>query len=140
MPEYIGANQANLAWVAWQRGDLVEAEQLAQAALDACRVHSLPYPLYWQAWLPLLSIALQRNSLDQAIELARQLLDPHQQKLPDPIESLLQQAIDASQADDAITTRRLLLDTKGNAESLRDLYPHFTLQRRLFVKSGMKRF
>ena len=116
---YIGSTQASLAWVAWRRGDLVEAERLAQAALDVWRVSALPYPLYWQAWLPLLSIALNDpNSLEQAVELARQLIDPRQQKLPDPIEPLLQQAIDASQAGDAITTRRLLNDTIDHAQSI----------------------
>jgi tetratricopeptide (TPR) repeat protein len=118
MLDYVGANQANLTWVVWQQGDLVKAEQLAQAALEAWRVYSMPYPFYWQAWLPLLSIALQRNSLDQAIDLAQQIVDPRQQKLSDPIEPLLQQAISAWQVADATMTHQLLADAIDHARSL----------------------
>ncbi|NTU63112.1 MAG: hypothetical protein HGB05_06850, partial [Chloroflexi bacterium] len=119
MLDYIGSTRASLAWVAWQRGDLVEAERLAQAALDVWRVYAFPYPVYWQAWLPLLSIALNDpNSLERAVELARQIVDPRQQKLPDPIEPLLQQAISAWQTEDAITTRRLFDEAINHAQSI----------------------
>jgi tetratricopeptide (TPR) repeat protein len=118
MLEYIGSNRANLAWVAWQRGDLMVAEQLAQAALEAWQLHTLSYPLYWFALLPLLSIALRRRALDRAIEWARRLIDPLQFKLPDPIEPLLQQGLAAAQAEDMATTQRLLTDAIDHAQSL----------------------
>jgi DNA-binding SARP family transcriptional activator len=117
MPDYIGSNQANLAWTEWRQGNLTDAERLAQAALNTWHAPTRWYPFFWLGLLPLLSLALCQNSIDQAVEFAQQIVDPRQQKLPDPIEPLIQQAISAWQAADAITTRRLLNDAIDHAQS-----------------------
>ncbi len=116
--DYIGANLANLAWVAWQENDRAEAERLASAALGAWDSMSHHYPLYWQALLPLLSIALDRGEFDQALDFARTMIDPSQQRLPDPIDPLLQQADSAARDQSASAARGLLADALSAARTL----------------------
>jgi hypothetical protein len=117
MLDYIGANRASLAWVAWQRGvtstslsaSLAEAEQLAQAAMEVWRRFAMPYPFYWQALWPLIGAALAQNRPADAIFHAKKLCDPSQQILPSDIEEPLHAALaawDAGQSDEA---RNLLL-------------------------------
>jgi len=110
---YLGAGRANLAWVAWRGGDLVEAERGGQAALEAWRLSALPYPLYWQALWPLLGVAVGQDRPADAVTYARQLCDPSQQVLPARLEELLNGAIaawDAGQPDQARDFLRAALD------------------------------
>jgi len=115
MQEYVGANCANLAWAALKTGNLTEAEQLLQRAVTAWHHHARPYPFHWQALLPLMSLALARDTLTQAIAYAQTLVDPHQQKLADPIESLFLDALAAWHAQDAAGARQLLSDAVDHA-------------------------
>ena len=82
MLDYIGSNRAGLAWAAWQRGELIEAEQLALAALEAWRMYAMPYPLCWQALWPLIGVATAHDRLADAIGDVRRLGDTSQQILP----------------------------------------------------------
>jgi tetratricopeptide (TPR) repeat protein len=104
MLAYIGANQAGLAWVAWRRNDLPEAERLAQAALDAWRLQAMSYPFSWQALWPLIGVAVAQDRLADAVAYARQLCEPDQQVLPSELEALLTAAAgawDAGRPDEA---------------------------------------
>lgn len=92
MLDYVGACRANLAWVAWQHGELASAEQLAQAALEAWRSYTAPYPLSWQALWPLTGIALAQGRLAEAYDYARQLCESNQQVLPATLEDPLMAA------------------------------------------------
>jgi len=112
MLDYVGACQANLAWLAWQRGGAstpfsaghAEAERLGEAALEAWRRHPAPYPLCWQALWPLIGVTLAQARPAAAIAFTRQLLDPAQQALPPAVEQPLAAALaawDAGQPDAA---------------------------------------
>jgi len=115
MQDYVGANCASLAWVAWEAGDMAESAILLQRAVAVWQQHARPYPLYWQALLPLMRMALMRDEPGAAIEYAQSLVDPHQQKLADPIESLLLNAIAAWHAHDVAGARQSLTDAVGHA-------------------------
>lgn len=95
MLDYIGATRAGMAWIAWRRGDLNEAERLAQTALESWRLLAVPYPLYWQALWPLIGLTLAQNRLAEAIAHAQRLHEPGQQVLPGDLAMLTAAAITA---------------------------------------------
>ncbi|HHY55567.1 MAG TPA: AAA family ATPase [Chloroflexi bacterium] len=115
MQEYVGANCANLAWAALKADDLSEAERLLQRAVTTWRQHARPYPFYWQALLPLISLAMTRDALGEAVAYAQTLVDSHQQKLADPIEPLLLNAIATWQTQDVAGARQSFTDAVGHA-------------------------
>ena len=89
---YVGAAQANLAWVAWRKGDLSEAEANGQAALDTWKQ---PFPFKWTALWPLTGAALARKEVARAVTYARRMLDPLQQMLPEEMSTAIEAAIQA---------------------------------------------
>jgi tetratricopeptide (TPR) repeat protein len=89
--------RGNLAWIAWREGDLAEAEKQGQAALELWEQSPFVYAFHWTARIPLLVMALAREQVPEALDHARALLDPQQQKLPDPLEASLEAAIQAGQ-------------------------------------------
>jgi hypothetical protein len=98
MHEYIATANANLAWVAWRRGNWTQVTVHGHAALD--HWHMLPpghgsAPFQWTALWPLLAVALHRQELDSAVVHVRALLDPTQQRLPDQLTTLLDHALQA---------------------------------------------
>jgi DNA-binding SARP family transcriptional activator len=98
MREYVGTASANLSWLAWREGDLVEAEDKAQAALDIWR--RLPAghsscAFQWTALWPLVGVAFSGNRYAQACEFLRQMLGVTQQRLPDALEALVEQTLEA---------------------------------------------
>jgi DNA-binding SARP family transcriptional activator len=102
MVEYLGTAKANLAWVAWCEGDLVQAEANGRAALELW--HQLPAThsscaFQWTALWPLVGVALLQNQIAEASEFARALLDGSQQRLPDALTSLVEKAIGAWEGD-----------------------------------------
>ena len=118
MLDYIGANRASLAWVAWQRGDLAEAEQHAQAAMEVWRRFAMPYPFYWQALWPLIGVALAQNRPADAIFHAQKLCDPSQQILRSEIEEPLTAAVGAWEAGRPDDARDLLLGALDLAQQM----------------------
>jgi tetratricopeptide (TPR) repeat protein len=108
LPNYIGASRAALAWVAWRRGALEEAEQFGRSALDAWHTMNMPYPFSWQALWPLIGVALVQDRLADAISLTRRLYASDQQALPPILEEPLIAALtvwntgQAAQAYDAL--------------------------------------
>ncbi len=88
--EQVALAQANLAWVAWREGDMDEAQTLAQAALDSWQRSQLVHAFHWTGRWPLLAMALDADRLSEALDHARAMLDPMQQKLPRPMESALE--------------------------------------------------
>jgi serine/threonine protein kinase/tetratricopeptide (TPR) repeat protein len=97
MDDYVGAARANRAWVAWKGRRFTEAELEARAALECWRKLAVlsPYPLQWQGLWLLLAIALHHGALTEALEHARALLDPKQQRLPDTLAGALTDALEA---------------------------------------------
>jgi hypothetical protein len=98
MPEYTGMAKANLAWAAWQEGDLALAESEGRAALDLWdrlpAAHS-SCVFQWAALCPLVGIALAQDRTCDAVAYARRLLEPTQQRLPDRLAAVIDRAITA---------------------------------------------
>ena len=98
MPEYVGIAKANQAWLAQRAGDRGLAQELGDAALELW--HQLPAghasaPFQWLARWPLIAVALREEQVSLAIDNARALLDPGQQRLPNALAASLEQAIQA---------------------------------------------
>jgi class 3 adenylate cyclase/tetratricopeptide (TPR) repeat protein len=93
MPEYISMAKANLAWVARRQGNLVEAQELGQAAFDLFRQTVQGQMIPWVALWPLIGTRLAQNQLEEAIEYVRGLFTPTGQLPPDALASVLGAAI-----------------------------------------------
>ena len=100
MPDYIGAACGNLAWLAWRKGNLSEARNLGQQALEAWQQTSLAYASQWTALWPLIGVALAESQpgLVEVAEYARRLLDSKQQRLPVNLQAALEAAVQAAGA------------------------------------------
>jgi predicted ATPase len=121
MPEYMGMARANLAWVAWRTGDLQGAGEHGRTALELW--HQLPSrhasaPFQWTALWPLIVVALHEGQLATAIDYLRILLDPTQQRLPDTLTALLEQAIHTWERGEMETARALLAQSVSMAQQL----------------------
>lgn len=115
-PEYIGMSKANLTWVAWRKGNLPQALEYAQAALELW--HSLPivYPFYAAALWPLIGVTCSQGQFSEAVQYTRDLLAPSQQRLPDALSVILEAAIqawDAGQPDAACAHLRQAVALAG---------------------------
>jgi DNA-binding SARP family transcriptional activator/tetratricopeptide (TPR) repeat protein len=100
---YIGVAQAQHAWQRFHAGEWSHARSEALAALAAWA--DTAYPFEWLAHLILLALSLQANQLLEAIDACRAMLLPKQQKLPSNVESVLQTAVSAWEADDVAGAR-----------------------------------
>jgi tetratricopeptide (TPR) repeat protein len=121
MPEYIGTAQANLAWVAWQAGRFEQARQHGCTALEAWR--QLPAGhgstlMQWTALCPLIALALHTGEIATAVDYIRLLLDPLQQRLPDALTTLFEQALFAWENDDPEQVSPLLQQAVALAQQL----------------------
>lgn len=96
---YMAAARANLAWVAWQNGELNRARAHAETALAEWR--DSVYPFQWLALWPLIDITMQQNETEEALALARSLLALSQQRLLAPIEQALTSALAAGNPEAA---------------------------------------
>ncbi len=94
MTDYLGAAEANLAWVAWREGRQTEATVHADRAVEYWAQTPTSYPFQWMARWPLLAIAWEQGHVRQAIGQAAAMLDPSQQQLEDDIAAVLQTVAD----------------------------------------------
>jgi class 3 adenylate cyclase/tetratricopeptide (TPR) repeat protein len=92
-PTYIGTARANLAWVAWRKANLTEALEKGKAALESWQQSPSSCMFQWLSLYPLTSVALAHDRIPEAVEYARGLLEPAQQALPDPLRTVLEEAI-----------------------------------------------
>lgn len=92
LPSYIATAHANLAWVDWRGKKYTEARTKAETALS---LWPSSYPFQWTALFPLIAVTLHRNQTASAIDYARRLCQPLQQRLPDALTTSLEQAIRA---------------------------------------------
>ncbi len=93
MVEYIAVAKANLAWIAWREGNLSDAQQNGQAALELWQQISVVYPFQWTALWPLIAVVLAQNQVSEAINYTRSLLDSTQQRLPDMLTAELEETL-----------------------------------------------
>ncbi len=110
--------QANLAWIAWRLGDIAEAEELGRAALDLWQRGQWVYAFHWTARLPLLAVALEKEAVPEALDHARALLDPQQQRLPQLLEAALEEAIQVEDDGQPEATRSRLQQSVELAKDL----------------------
>ncbi len=75
---YVGMAKANLAWVAWRRKGF---DLAATHGREASQIMTQAYPFRWAALWPLIGVAIEHDDLATAMDYARQLLDPSQQRL-----------------------------------------------------------
>jgi tetratricopeptide (TPR) repeat protein len=124
MPEYVATARANQGWIAWRAGDMDSARELARAALELWR--QLPSghasaPFQWLALWPLVAVALRKEETVPAVDYARALLDPGQQRLPDALSAVLEQAVDAWESGALQAARTLLHRSVALAQEMRYL-------------------
>lgn len=96
MPEYMSMANANLAWCALRESNFKLAQEHAQTAFGFWKVLPSGHassPFKWLALFPVIVIELRAKQVDTAINHARILLEPNQQKLPDQLATCLEQAI-----------------------------------------------
>lgn len=86
---------ALLSWVAWKEGRFVEAERLAEDALEQWRPTMVRYPFCWICLWPLLAVRLADGRCEGSVAAARELLNPPQMRLPGELETALRSAISA---------------------------------------------
>ena len=103
-----GTARGNLAWVEWREGKLDEAEENGRSALESWQQTSTPHPMQWVAFWPLLGVAVARDQISKAVNHARALLDPLQQKQPDALETALQETIREWERDQPEAARTYL--------------------------------
>ena len=118
MDDYIGAARANLAWVALRARALPAAEHGGAAALQLWSGREYVFPFQWSALLPLAAAALATGRPAEAVEHARALLDPKQQRLPEEIAGALAGGIAAWERAEAERAREHLTQALEAAERL----------------------
>ena len=104
-PEDIGMTKANLAWVAWRLGNLVEIQEHGHAPLDLWQTLPLEFPFQWTALWPLLAVALTKAQIAEAVDYARTLLNPLQERLPETLTTALEAAIQTWDSNEPETAR-----------------------------------
>jgi DNA-binding SARP family transcriptional activator/predicted ATPase len=92
MLEYVGQATATMAWVAWRRGNLERANELAVTAWETMRSAWQMPAIAWMPLWPLLGVAVREGRLGDAVELGGEMLDATRQPLPDELESELRAA------------------------------------------------
>jgi tetratricopeptide (TPR) repeat protein len=90
---WIGVGRANLAWAAGREGRWAEAQAEAEAALERWRPLAVVLPFRWLLLWPLAGLALANDRLPQALDHAREMLEPGQQPLPVEMRSAIEQAL-----------------------------------------------
>lgn len=118
-PEYVGMGRAMLSWVAWKEGRFVDAEAMAEEALEQWGTSVVNFSWYWVCLWPLIAVRLARGQVADAVEAGRQLLVPPQQRLPDELASVVQAAITAWEDEEPQLAEEKLGQAVELAERLR---------------------
>ena len=90
-----GMMRAMEAWVAWKEERLDDVERLAREALDCWQPYVARYPFCWICLWPLIGVRLAARRHAEAVEAARDLVNPDQMRLPMPLEALVVGGISA---------------------------------------------
>jgi hypothetical protein len=116
MPEYVATAHANEAWLAWRHGDLETVERCGRAALELWPPVHASSSFRWTALWPLIGAALSRDDTGAAVEFARGLLDPSQQRMADDLRAPVEAAVQAWDEGDKLGARSLLEDAATIAQ------------------------
>jgi hypothetical protein len=90
LSEYTAAAQGNRAWALLREGRPADAKDAALEALQLWRGLPITYAFEWQAWFPLLQVAVNEEDLDVARDCVDAMLDSAQQRLPLEVDNQLQ--------------------------------------------------
>ncbi|MDQ6802882.1 MAG: protein kinase [Acidobacteriota bacterium] len=107
MVEYVAVAKANLAWLAWRKGDLDEVLRLGQEAVELARALPLAGPNWWAVSFPMIDALLQRDRTIDAVQLAEVLIQPQQHRLNDALQAALRESVQSwteDRSDDARQT------------------------------------
>jgi hypothetical protein len=115
---HLAVAEGNLAWLCWREGDFDGAGRHGDAGVRHWATASFAYPFKWTAYLPLLAVAHRRGQTAEAVEHARALLDESQQRLPDPLDGALAQAVRLFEAAQVEAARAALQNALAEAERL----------------------
>ncbi len=119
LPEYSAMAYATECWVAWRGGDFEKAIRSGRRALRIWQEIPNRYPCDWMAIWPLVAIALEREEIPEATELARGLLSESQNPLPSELEKVVREATVVKEAGDTATARTTLTRALQVAKRLR---------------------
>lgn len=97
MSEYIASALGQMAWVAWQKGDLSRAQELGEQAFQAGEQYPVPIPIKWPWLWPLIAVSLEKNDPAGALPYAKMLLAPTHQRVHDDVASQLELALAAGE-------------------------------------------
>jgi len=92
MKDYIGAAQANQGWSLVLECKYQQAESLLEQALAHWRSPPAVYPFEWMALFPLLRLHAEQGALESCSMDIHGLLQPTQERLPEPLSEALEQA------------------------------------------------
>ena len=109
---------ASRAWVAWRDGDAQATRDAATVATRLWDDGAFRYPFRWVALLPVLALDVEAGELLAAGAAIAEMLEPGQQRLPDPLESALAASLAARAHGDAGETRAALARSVDTARSL----------------------
>jgi hypothetical protein len=115
-PLYIGVARANLAWLDYRAGRMSAALGNGRAALE--RWQGFSYPFQWLTRWPLLAIQFSQNNVGEAIDHARAMLDPAQQRLPEGLAGVLERGIQAQDSGQVEAARTHLERALALAQEL----------------------
>jgi hypothetical protein len=94
----------SLAWVHLRDEEPELAQKYAQEAIDL----NLLNPLVFMYRGPALAVEVQNKNWEQAVSHAKTFLQPMQQKMPDDVEAMLEQAVNCWEAGDVNATSEKL--------------------------------
>jgi predicted ATPase/class 3 adenylate cyclase len=118
-PEYVAMAKATQAWAAWVGDRPEEVVALSSEALEVWRTSIAVHSWYWVCLWPLISVRLAANQVGEAVEAARRLLVPPQQRLPDELGAAVQASIDAWEQGDPLSAMETLTAAIEMARQLR---------------------
>jgi hypothetical protein len=98
-PYYAAAATALQAWVAWRGQQVGQALALGAEALELWESQPESYPFHCLALWPLAGANLGAGRLEEAVNAARQLLEPSQVRLPDELEAAVRSACETWDRD-----------------------------------------
>jgi len=90
---YISLSYGIRGWAFWKKGD----KDLAKANLKLAQEHIAKFPainpVKFVYMGPLMGLALEEGDFEKAVECAKEMLQPNQQKIPEIAESSLADAV-----------------------------------------------
>jgi len=125
MPEYIGTTYANLAWLAWRKGESSQVEAFAHQALEHWKKVETPSGIFlifvWMVAFPLSDLYHRQGNLSKCLEVLEQLLDRNAKTLEPDLEEQIKYLIAGAKTADADSLSGEIANTLEMAKAYRYL-------------------